>query len=119
METRGRLVQDEERGGAVLEREIVGQFHALVFAARECAGGLSQFDISEADILERLQASHDALRQTSVAPLFVPAEPLSPTPRHNSLPKQTRGLISTKISNFAPTMMAVLTIVGIYVMNMP
>ena len=61
METRGRLVQDEERGGAVLEREIVGQFHALVFAARECAGGLSQFDISEADILERLQASHDAL----------------------------------------------------------
>ena len=61
MESRGGFVEDEECGDGTLLREVVGQFHALVFAAREGGGRLPEFDVAESHIAERTEALDDLL----------------------------------------------------------
>ena len=58
---RGGFVEDEKRGDGALLREVVGQFHALVLAAREGRGRLPEFDITESHIAERPEALDDLL----------------------------------------------------------
>lgn len=61
VESRGGFVEDEERGDGALLREVVGQFHALVLAAREGRGRLPEFDVAESHIAERAKALDDLL----------------------------------------------------------
>lgn len=51
----GRLVEDEKRAAGALLGEVVGEFDALVLATRESGRRLPEFDISETDILQRLE----------------------------------------------------------------
>ena len=51
VESRGGFVKDVEGLARVFLRQFRSQFDALAFAARECRGGLSQFDVPQSDIL--------------------------------------------------------------------
>ena len=54
----GRLVEDEQRGHSLLLTEVIGQFDALVLAARKGGGGLPQFDVAQAHILQGFHLFH-------------------------------------------------------------
>ena len=61
MQARGRLIEDEERGLLHLSLdEEIGQLHALRLAARERTRRLPEFQITQTDFLQRLQAVDDA-----------------------------------------------------------
>ena len=57
---RGRLVENEKRGNAAFQSEIVCQLHALVLAAGEGGAGLPELDVAESDVLQGAQATDDA-----------------------------------------------------------
>ena len=61
VEARRGLVEDEHRGLALLQAQIVGQLDALVLAAREGGGALAQFDVAQTHILQRLEQAHNLL----------------------------------------------------------
>ena len=61
VKSRGGFVEDEECGDGALLREVVGQFHTLVFTAREGGGRLPEFDITESYIAERTEALDNLL----------------------------------------------------------
>ena len=61
VKSRGGFVEDEECGDGALLREVVSQFHTLVFAAREGGGRLPKFDVAESHIAERTKALDDFL----------------------------------------------------------
>ena len=61
VETRGGFVEDEERGHGLFHAEVIGQLHALVFAAREGGTVLSELDIAQPHVLQGFQAAGDAL----------------------------------------------------------
>ena len=61
MQTRGGLVEDEERRLLLLLTDEIGQFDALVLTTGERAGVLSQFDIAQTNILQGLQTVDDGL----------------------------------------------------------
>ena len=55
VQARGRFVEHEDGGFALLDAEEVSQLHALVLASRKGGGGLSQLDISQAHFLKRTE----------------------------------------------------------------
>ncbi len=59
MEAGSRFVEDEEHAALLLLREVIGEFHALVLAARKRRRRLPELYVSEADILQRPQAADD------------------------------------------------------------
>ncbi len=59
VQARGRLVEDEYGVPCVFLGQFGSQFHALALTAAECCGGLSELDVSESDVLQRLDASQD------------------------------------------------------------
>ena len=61
MESRSGLIKDEHGGDRFFLTEVVGQFDALVLAAGKGAGGLSQFDVTQSDVLKGLHSLHNLL----------------------------------------------------------
>src|SRR5687767_3991166 len=55
MQTGRRLVEDIKRAAGVSLRQFGGELHALRFAARERGRALTQVDVAEPDVVERLQ----------------------------------------------------------------
>lgn len=55
MQPRGRFVEDENGRFRFLHAEIVGQFHALVLAARKGIGRLTQLDVAQSHVLQRFE----------------------------------------------------------------
>ena len=54
------LVEYEHGGGGAFVGDERSQFHALVLTARKRRGRLAEFDVTQSDIVERLEAPHDA-----------------------------------------------------------
>ena len=70
VETRRRLVEDEEGGFLFLLSDEIGEFHTLVLTAGEGRGVLTELDLAETDFLQRLQPLHNRLTLlTIVIPL--------------------------------------------------
>jgi hypothetical protein len=59
VEPGGRLVQDVERAPGCPARQLTGKLHPLRLAAGELRRGLTQLDVAEPDVVERLQLVPD------------------------------------------------------------
>src|SRR5258707_996859 len=60
METGRRLVEDVERSAGVPLRELRGELDSLRFAAGQCRRRLSEVDVAEPNVEERLELLADA-----------------------------------------------------------
>lgn len=67
MQSRRRLVEDEKLWAEVFLYEERGKFDALVLASRQCRGCLSEFDVADTYVLQRLQTANYASFGCSVA----------------------------------------------------
>ena len=65
VQTRRRLVEDEQRGLLLLLSDEIGEFHALVLTTGERGGVLAEFDIAESHLFESFQTLHDRLAHLS------------------------------------------------------
>lgn len=63
VQSRGRLVEDEERRQLLPLTEVVGKLDTLVLSARERGARLSELDVAEAYALQRTQLIDDAIRE--------------------------------------------------------
>ena len=61
MQTRGRFVKDEDGGRLTFLREEGCQFDTLTLAAGKGAGGLPEFYVADAYILQRFEAFDNLL----------------------------------------------------------
>ena len=61
MKSGGRFVEDEEGRVLSLLSDEISEFDALVLTAGQCRGVLSEPDISESNVLQRLEAVDDSL----------------------------------------------------------
>ena len=67
VQTRRRLVENEQRVALPFSAQIVGQFHALVLTARQRGRRLSQLDVAQSHVLQGLEASHDLVLIIGIA----------------------------------------------------
>ncbi len=56
----GRLVEQVERLAGAAAAQLARQLDALGFAARQGRGGLPEFDVVQADVVQRLEHGADA-----------------------------------------------------------
>ena len=59
VQTGGWLIEDEERRRLVFLADKVGEFHTLVLTAGEGAGVLTELDIAQSNLLQRLEFADD------------------------------------------------------------
>ena len=59
VQTGGWLIEDEERRRLVFLADKVGEFHTLVLTTGESAGVLSELDIAQSNLLQRLELADD------------------------------------------------------------